>query len=874
MDSVSFSSTQSYSFDIAEWDEAVSRVINSQQMARQKRKHDFEIIRKQVAQDLVKYFAIMQSRSNNRNIKPNNSEDDLIEVILSDDEIKQTIARSRWKFIRSAVGSSTFRKMSHQGLWDIVTLLQNRDKPVPHLHELISSIQQRQQKEAMRLIQETHPDRIHHEAELRKMLRIVAIQNNRSSFARQGDALSDLEYKVVQILTKTNSDERSDQQCALVIQLLKRILPEHSTLFKWLKDSNTKDQYILARELEYVPASKNDIIMWQGTVPDNKQLAPEAQNAPYMNENAYIGNHNQDRCYIILNGSVDVYVNKHLQEKNDAIYTSIPIDADPLSGENEYIVANWWDKGKKVATLGDGTMIGEMSLMYNQPRNATIISEQFSEFLCLRQNIFNIMLKSVTQDIFASIQTDLRKFELFYNAQEEYIKPVLKSFKYVKIAPGQKLQFSNQKVSTIYFVLDGTYQEYTETNHNRESSKKSHQSVNWCHNDLDSSILSHNNSTKSLRRSYVLHSQLKNASQNLSKQHHMRFNDKQGLEPLLKNTIHAVKSYQRRSRKKRNQLHSAIHTQSPKQVHNRRWLLTQIGQRSMIGGYYAWNRKMPSTTIECVKGGTALTITSHDLLSSMHPDVIPKFKSIVKRDYEILQQRLQLIDCTRKHGFEKTQQFTFDTSELESKQNQNMNENTQGLTQQHHATSPSMQKKINLTKQLYLQKQFDQKLHFVSTPNQSEFTQNDSSKHNKTKALIKRLRANQMIGATTRTKTSHHKRRKARRNTLKHEKYEKFNNQYHLPRVQTAPTGKRVPKSALTIQNFHSISPSRKIQKQREKLLNPIPSVNRILLAKTHVPEQVYREKASFLENALRRQCKKQYVLMRNHLVQSHLRSA
>jgi CRP-like cAMP-binding protein len=51
-------------------------------------------------------------------------------------------------------------------------------------------------------------------------------------------------------------------------------------------------------------------------------------------------------------------------------------------------------KTNKIAELGKGEFFGEMALLVQQPRNATITSEDVSELLVLRKNEFdNILMK-------------------------------------------------------------------------------------------------------------------------------------------------------------------------------------------------------------------------------------------------------------------------------------------------------------------------------------------------------------------------------------------------------------------------------------------------------------------------------------------------
>ena len=71
------------------------------------------------------------------------------QLYISDKEIASTIAKSRWHLINLAINDGVFKKLSFHGLWDIITLLQNRnDLNIPNLHELIERIHQRKQKQA------------------------------------------------------------------------------------------------------------------------------------------------------------------------------------------------------------------------------------------------------------------------------------------------------------------------------------------------------------------------------------------------------------------------------------------------------------------------------------------------------------------------------------------------------------------------------------------------------------------------------------------------------------------------------------------------------------------------------------------------------
>ncbi|KAI4471223.1 hypothetical protein MML48_1g07606 [Holotrichia oblita] len=109
-----------------------------------------------------------------------------------------------------------------------------------------------------------------------------------------------------------------------------------------------------------------------------------------------------------------------------------------------------------VGTMVAGSMFGEVSLLHDIPRTATITTLTSCELLCLKKADFDIVLKASVKKQWQEIQTAMSKFEYFNGWDEVAVRECCI---YSKIKPyirDQAIVGDGQGVaSSVYFILKG-----------------------------------------------------------------------------------------------------------------------------------------------------------------------------------------------------------------------------------------------------------------------------------------------------------------------------------------------------------------------------------------------------------------------------------
>ncbi|KAI4471221.1 hypothetical protein MML48_1g07608 [Holotrichia oblita] len=142
-------------------------------------------------------------------------------------------------------------------------------------------------------------------------------------------------------------------------------------------------------------------------------------------------NHEAHALYFLLSGEVIVSISSF----------------DPVIKET--VTSN-------VGTMVAGSMFGEVSLMHDIPRTATITTSTPCELLCLKKADFDIVLKDSVKQQWLEIQKAMSRFEYFDNLSESAVREYCI---YSKIKPylrDQAIIGDGQGIpSSTYFILKG-----------------------------------------------------------------------------------------------------------------------------------------------------------------------------------------------------------------------------------------------------------------------------------------------------------------------------------------------------------------------------------------------------------------------------------
>ncbi|XP_022903027.2 uncharacterized protein [Onthophagus taurus] len=142
-------------------------------------------------------------------------------------------------------------------------------------------------------------------------------------------------------------------------------------------------------------------------------------------------NHDAHALYFIITGEVDVSVTT----------------ADPVT--KEYVTA-------VIGSMIAGSMFGEVSLLHDIPRTATITTVAPCEFLVLKKPDFDIVLKDSVKKQWDEIQNAMMQFTYFQDWDEVAVRECCIYSKIKPYVRDQTILGDNEGVSTsAYFVLKG-----------------------------------------------------------------------------------------------------------------------------------------------------------------------------------------------------------------------------------------------------------------------------------------------------------------------------------------------------------------------------------------------------------------------------------
>lgn len=110
-----------------------------------------------------------------------------------------------------------------------------------------------------------------------------------------------------------------------------------------------------------------------------------------------------------------------------------------------------------VGTMEAGMMFGEVSLLHDIPRTATITTLTHCELLCLKKDDFNVVLKSSLQQEWNSILKALRRFEYFNDWSEVSNRECCIYSKIRKYEKGDVVyQEGTMATNYAFFLLEGS----------------------------------------------------------------------------------------------------------------------------------------------------------------------------------------------------------------------------------------------------------------------------------------------------------------------------------------------------------------------------------------------------------------------------------
>lgn len=145
-------------------------------------------------------------------------------------------------------------------------------------------------------------------------------------------------------------------------------------------------------------------------------------------------NHSSDGLYFILTGEVGVF----------------KTTLDPIT--NTYYELH-------IGTMEEGSMFGEVALLHDIPRQATIITTKHCELLKLMRADFNRILKSTIQKKWDEINASLSMFTYFSDWSSMTRRECCIMSKMKTYLPGETiLSHKEDKFSYVYFIIRGRCQ--------------------------------------------------------------------------------------------------------------------------------------------------------------------------------------------------------------------------------------------------------------------------------------------------------------------------------------------------------------------------------------------------------------------------------
>ena len=110
----------------------------------------------------------------------------------------------------------------------------------------------------------------------------------------------------------------------------------------------------------------------------------------------------------------------------------------------------------------EGTGFGELALLYNSPRAATVKCVKRGRLWAIDRSVFNMIMVASNKAVFTRVQEFLKSTSLLRNLSESQIDFLAKMFGESNYAVGEKLWEMGAPVETLYLVREGEIEIYAD----------------------------------------------------------------------------------------------------------------------------------------------------------------------------------------------------------------------------------------------------------------------------------------------------------------------------------------------------------------------------------------------------------------------------